>query len=130
MEEIAPRSPNLKTWAGFLVIINIRSVFQIHYCLIRELQIMVSRAYTTFYLPLLQLSYNIFLEIEVFNARPTTKGRDACHNFILQKAHTVLFFLLFSGEVLLFQAKVLILEVFLNVSNYYIYNHSNFFLKH
>ena len=94
MEEIAPRSPNLKTWSGFLVIINIRPVFQIHYCLIRELQIMVSRAYTTFYLPMLQLSY-IFLEIEVYNARPTTKGRDACLNFILQKVHAVPFFLLF-----------------------------------
>ena len=129
MEEIAPRSPNLKTWGGFLVIINIRPVFQIHYCLIRELQIMVSRAYTTFYLPLLQLSY-IFLEIEVYNALPTTKGRDACLNFILQKVHTVLFFLLFSGEVLLFQTKILILEVLLNFSNYYIYNHLSFFLKH
>ena len=107
MEEIAPRSPNLKTWGGFLVIINIRPVFQIHYCLIRELQIMVSRAYTTFYLPMLQLSY-IFLEIEVYNARPTTKGRDACLNFILQKVHAVPFFLLSSGEVLLFQTKILI----------------------
>ena len=129
MEEIAPRSPNLKTWGGFLVIINIRPVFQIHYCLIRELQIMVSRAYTTFYLPMLQLSY-IFLEIEVYNARPTTKGRDACLNFILQKVHAVPFFLLFSGEVLLFQTKILILEVFLNFSNYYIYNDLSFFLKH
>ena len=75
MEEIAPISPNLKTWGDFLVIVHIRPVFQIHYCLIRESQIMVSRAYTTFYLPLLQLSY-IFLEIEVYNARPATKGRN------------------------------------------------------
>ena len=88
------KKSELKTWGGFLVIINIRPVFQIHYCLIRELQIMVSRAYTTFYLPMLQLSY-IFLEIEVYNARPTTKGRDACLNFILQKVHAVPFFLLF-----------------------------------
>ena len=46
----------------------------------REAKIMVRRKYTTFYLTLLKLAF-ILLKVEVYNAEPSTRGRDPLHNF-------------------------------------------------
>ena len=59
-----------------------------------EAQIIVGRGYTTFYLPLLKLAC-ILLKIEIYNAGPSTRGRDPFLNFFLQKVRFVLFLLLF-----------------------------------
>ena len=58
------------------------------------------------------------------------KGGTPASILFYKKFMLFLFFYFFSGEVLLFQTKILILEVFLNFSNYYIYNDLSFFLKH
>ena len=126
MEETAPRSPNLKTCGEFISnyvyhgIVHIivpcvyRTNFFQHFIIyFREAHIIVGWKYTTLYL---------FLKIETYNTGPSTRGRDPLPQFFLYKKFILFFFCyFFSGDVLLFQTWILILNVFLNLNNYSIF---------
>ena len=55
---------------------------------------MVGRKYTTFYLTLLKLAF-ILLKIEVYNAGPSTQGRDPLHKLFSTKRLFCSFFATF-----------------------------------
>ena len=55
--------------------------------------------YSTFYLPLIELA-SVLLKIKIYNAGPTTWGRDP-HPFFPKNVHFVLSFQFFAKDVLL-----------------------------